>query len=60
MTGHVHEPHIVCPKCSHQIPLTESIAAPLLEAVVERFKDMRDDIDTVAATAAAEFICKFR
>lgn len=32
MVDHVHEPHIVCPKCSHQIPLTESIAAPLLEA----------------------------
>ncbi|MCA1416023.1 DUF2130 domain-containing protein [Bradyrhizobium sp. NBAIM20] len=34
MTGHVHEPHIPCPKCGHEIPLTESIAAPLLE--VER------------------------
>ncbi|MBR0707023.1 DUF2130 domain-containing protein [Bradyrhizobium liaoningense] len=32
MSGHVQEPHIVCPKCSHQIALTESIAAPLLEA----------------------------
>jgi hypothetical protein len=32
MSGHVHQPHIVCPKCSHQIALTESIAAPLLEA----------------------------
>jgi hypothetical protein len=32
MTGHSHEPLITCPKCSHQIPLTESIAAPLLEA----------------------------
>ncbi|WFU65806.1 DUF2130 domain-containing protein [Bradyrhizobium brasilense] len=32
MAGHLHEPHVVCPKCSHQIPLTESLAAPLLEA----------------------------
>ena len=32
MAGHVHDPHIPCPKCGHQIPLTESIAAPLLEA----------------------------
>jgi hypothetical protein len=32
MTAHAHEPHIVCPECSHRIPLTESIAAPLLEA----------------------------
>ncbi|WP_342712877.1 DUF2130 domain-containing protein [Bradyrhizobium sp. B124] len=32
MAGHLHEPHVVCPKCSHPIPLTESLAAPLLEA----------------------------
>jgi hypothetical protein len=38
MTGHVHEPHIVCPKCSHQIPLTESLAAPLLEAERREFQ----------------------
>jgi hypothetical protein len=38
MAGHVHEPHIVCPKCSHQIPLTESIAAPLLEAERREFQ----------------------
>jgi hypothetical protein len=34
MPEHPREPHIPCPKCGHQIPLTESIAAPLLE--VER------------------------
>lgn len=39
MTGHVHEPHIICPKCSHQIPLTESIAAPLLEAERREFQE---------------------
>jgi hypothetical protein len=38
MVDHVHEPHIVCPKCSHQIPLTESIAAPLLEAERKGFQ----------------------
>jgi hypothetical protein len=38
MTGYVHEPHILCPKCSHQIPLTESIAAPLLEAERREFQ----------------------
>jgi hypothetical protein len=38
MTGHVHEPQIICPKCSHQIPLTESIAAPLLEAERQDFR----------------------
>lgn len=51
MTAHVHEPHIVCPKCSHQIPLTESIAAPLLEA--ER-KDFRQKL----AAREAEFTRK--
>ncbi|MEY9161646.1 DUF2130 domain-containing protein [Bradyrhizobium japonicum] len=39
MTGHSHEPHIVCPKCSHQIALTESIAAPLLEAQRRGFQE---------------------
>ena len=38
MSGHVHEPHIVCPKCSHQIALTELIAAPLLEAQRRGFR----------------------
>ncbi len=48
MAGHVHEPHIVCPKCSHQIPLTESIAAPLLEAA-------RKDFQQKLAAREAEF-----
>jgi hypothetical protein len=26
------EPRVICPRCSHQIPPTESLAAPLLEA----------------------------
>src|ERR1700756_3882633 len=39
MTGHTHEPHIVCPRCSHQIALTESIAAPLLEAQRRGFQE---------------------
>lgn len=39
MSGHIHEPHIVCPKCSHQIALTESIAAPLLEAQRRGFQE---------------------
>ena len=51
MTGHVHEPHIVCPKCSHQIPLTESIAAPLLEAE-------RKDFQQKLAVREAEFTRK--
>lgn len=38
MTGHIHEPHVPCPKCGHEIPLTESIAAPLLEAERRSFQ----------------------
>jgi hypothetical protein len=38
MPEHAHDPHIVCPKCSHQIPLTESLAAPLLEAERGEFR----------------------
>jgi hypothetical protein len=51
MAGHAHEPHIVCPKCSHQIPLTESIAAPLLEAE-------RHDFRQKLAARDAEFALK--
>jgi hypothetical protein len=39
MADHAHDPHIVCPKCNHQIPLTESIAAPLLEAERRGFQE---------------------
>src|ERR1700744_1321161 len=39
MAGQFHEPHVVCPRCSHQIPLTESIAAPLLEAERRKFQE---------------------
>lgn len=42
MSRHVPEPHIVCPKCSHQIALTESIAAPLLEAQRRGFQEKLD------------------
>ncbi|WP_424629709.1 DUF2130 domain-containing protein [Bradyrhizobium sp. SYSU BS000235] len=36
---HAHDPYVICPKCSHQIPLTESLAAPLLEAERKAFRD---------------------
>jgi hypothetical protein len=39
MAGHAQDPLIICPKCSHQIPLTESIAAPLLEAERRGFQE---------------------
>ncbi|WP_441252091.1 DUF2130 domain-containing protein [Tardiphaga sp. 71_E8_N1_1] len=31
------EPQIVCPNCSHEIKLTESLAAPLIEATRKQF-----------------------
>jgi hypothetical protein len=51
MTAHAPEPHIVCPECSHRIPLTESIAAPLLEAE-------RRDFQKKLAVREAEFTRK--
>jgi len=54
MTGHAHEPHIICPKCSHQIPLTESIAAPLLEAERRDFQKKLMAKDAEIARKASE------
>jgi hypothetical protein len=51
MTAHAPEPHIVCPECSHRIPLTKSIAAPLLEAE-------RRDFQKKLAVREAEFTRK--
>lgn len=51
MVGHVHEPHIICPKCSHEIALTESLAAPLLEAERKSFQQK-------LAAREAEFVSK--
>jgi Uncharacterized protein conserved in bacteria (DUF2130) len=51
MAEHAHDPHIICPKCSHQIPLTESLAAPLLEAE-------RRDLQKKLADREADFARK--
>ncbi|MGT2440876.1 DUF2130 domain-containing protein [Bradyrhizobium betae] len=51
MVGHVHEPYIICPKCSHEIALTESLAAPLLEAE-------RKSLQQKLAAREAEFSAK--
>src|SRR5713101_2641612 len=34
----MNEPQIVCPNCSHEIKLTESLAAPLIEATRKQFR----------------------
>jgi hypothetical protein len=39
---HQRESFIVCPKCSHEIALTESLAAPLLEAERQRNREQSE------------------
>jgi hypothetical protein len=39
MTGNGREHHIVCPNCSHEIPLTKSIVAPFMEAERRAFQN---------------------
>jgi hypothetical protein len=34
----MNDPQIVCPNCSHEIKLTESLAAPLIEATRKQFR----------------------
>src|ERR1700682_3108720 len=36
--GSAHEPTLHCPNCNHEIKLTESLAAPLLEETRQRFQ----------------------
>src|SRR6476646_10371821 len=37
--GASHEPTLHCPNCNHEIKLTESLAAPLLEETKQRFQE---------------------
>src|SRR5258707_9673138 len=37
--GSAHEPTLHCPNCNHEIRLTESLAAPLLEETRQRFQE---------------------
>jgi hypothetical protein len=37
--GAAHEPTLRCPNCNHEIPLTESLAAPLLAETRQRFQE---------------------
>ena len=37
--GAAHEPTLHCPNCNHEIKLTESLAAPLLEETRQRFQE---------------------
>ena len=48
------EPQIICPNCSHEIKLTESLAAPLIEETRKRFADAPDDFFIKPASIAEE------
>ncbi|MGY2887828.1 hypothetical protein ACVIHI_004942 [Bradyrhizobium sp. USDA 4524] len=39
IVGTAHEPTLHCPNCNHEIPLTESLAAPLLAETRQRFQE---------------------
>jgi hypothetical protein len=44
-----HEPTLLCPNCSHEIRLTESLAAPLIEETRQRFQDQLASKDAEVA-----------
>jgi hypothetical protein len=48
------EPTIVCPKCREEIKLTESLAAPLIEATRRAYEDRLAEKDTEVAKREAE------
>lgn len=50
----MNEPTIICPKCRTEIKLTESLAAPIIEATRERFRQhLQNEIAKVEARDAA-------
>jgi uncharacterized membrane protein YccC len=44
-----HEPILHCPNCNHQIHLTESLAAPLIEETRRRFQEQLANKDAEIA-----------
>jgi len=48
--GASHEPTLHCPNCNHEIKLTESLAAPLLEETRQRFNEQLAAKDAEVAT----------
>ena len=42
--GSAHEPTLHCPNCNHEIKLTESLAAPLIEETRRRFQDLLSEV----------------
>ncbi|MCP3475869.1 hypothetical protein NLM33_37110 [Bradyrhizobium sp. CCGUVB1N3] len=44
-----HEPTLHCPNCNHEIKLTESLAAPLIEETRRRFQEQLANKDAEVA-----------
>lgn len=44
-----HEPTLRCPNCNHEIRLTESLAAPLIEETRRRFQEQLANKDAEMA-----------
>lgn len=47
--GAAHEPTLNCPNCNHEIKLTESLAAPLIEETRRRFQEQLASKDAEVA-----------
>jgi len=52
--GAAHEPTLLCPNCNHEIPLTESLAAPLLAETRQRFQEQLASKDAEVARKSDE------
>jgi hypothetical protein len=52
--GAAHEPTLHCPNCNHEIRLTESLAAPLLEETRQRFQEQLASKDAEVARKSEE------
>lgn len=48
----MNDPIITCPKCAHEIKLTESLAAPMLEDARKQFAKQLDEVRAKAETDA--------
>lgn len=49
LAGFAHEPTLNCPNCNHEIRLTESLAAPLIEETRRRFQEQLANKDVEVA-----------
>ena len=52
------EPTIICPNCSTEIKLTESLAAPLIRTVRKEYEDKLTQKEADVANREAELLSK--